>query len=236
MKKIAIILILSFSFCFAFSQAINKDSVFVSVQNEFQNSFISDICSDFLTKAERMVKDDSLLLPQYHFYPHQTESFKRWVKIKYNIIDKNIVSGCIIRPEIKCFEAFMVQAIENKYGKGFFDLQNKVADSLDKNGMGYIQPVFPGSDDSLLKLIRNSINSNALKKDANTSLFIFFEISENGMVEKATVLKGSVVAAKIEDKDPLQIKVNKIFCKAGKWQPAKFLGKAVKSYYILKLE
>jgi hypothetical protein len=219
----------------AFSQKVNKDSIFQNVKSESGRNFRGDDCYDYFKLAERKIRNDSLILPQYKFYRRPTETFTRWIFLKYKIIDWHYINGDLIMPETKCFDDYMFEEIENRFGKGFFDAQRKVSDSLDKNGLGYIKPMFPGSNDSLRNLINKTINIDSLNIKRRLSIDLLFEIDELGKVTKSIVLEGSPVARQIKESDKLQIKVNKIFVKAPVWIPARFLGKPIKSHYIFHL-
>lgn len=172
-----------------FSQTVNKDFIFNNVKSEFERIFIEDLCYDYLKLAEQKIQNDSLILPQYKFHPSLTETFKRWVNLKYKIINWNYVHGDLIRPETKCFDEYMFEEIENRFGKGFFESQRKVADSLDKKGLGYIEPLYLESDDSLKKFINKSINIDSLNRERISSKLILFEINENGIVTKSLVFR-----------------------------------------------
>jgi hypothetical protein len=219
----------------AFSQKVNKDSIFQNVKRASGRNFSGDLCYDYFKLAEQKIRNDSLILPQNKFYRRPTETFTRWIFLKYKIIDWNYINGDVVWPETKCFDDYMFEEIENRFGKGFFDSQRKASDSLDKNGLGYIKPMFPGSNDSLRNLINKTINIDSLNIKRKSSKILLFEIDELGKVTKSIVLEGSPIARQIKENDELQIKVSKIFIKAPVWIPARFLGKPIKSQYIFYL-
>ncbi|MBO9703513.1 MAG: hypothetical protein J7604_25115 [Sporocytophaga sp.] len=234
MKKWRIAICMLFSFSAAFGQQSIKDSIFLNVKKEAQNLFIEKVCNDFLVRAEDLVRKDSLCLPQYKS-ERPTQTYRLWMEATYSIYDYDYCPMCCVILCSNCFDDYMIWAIEQKFGKGFLEEQKKISDSLDRIGMGFKDPAYPMSEDSLRKIIHLKARKKEKPLDAYSEKIVCFEIDEHGHVADIHVFEGPFIFKSLAETDELKVLLKKLFKDDQKWTPAMFLGKPINGQYIISV-
>lgn len=130
------------------------------------------------------------------YFPMSIKSsltLRKLLETEYGILDKNYSNGTCFRVEgdEECFYEAMRTEIEKKWGKGFLSKQQRLADELDKEGRGYVEPRENGMQD----LLNRYINTYAPGRAAPVGYSVILKISPDKRMIDLEVLGGGLFAA-----------------------------------------
>lgn len=111
-------------------------------------------CQIGQNKARQIISSGSIYFPRT--IVESSFTLRKMVELDYGIKDEIYDNGtCLLEEdELECFYKLMNDEIENKWGKGFLKVQARIANKLDKEGMGYVKPKENGIKDSIIQYLK----------------------------------------------------------------------------------
>lgn len=170
-----------------------------------------------------------------YLYGGDDLKFKTWLRIireEYGLVAK---SDVVTYSESDCYNEFMTEKIEEKYGDDFFDRVLSKVDSLYEVGLGDRIPEFRGGDTAMLNYIYCNIEDEFLSNDSLVIPRIIMKITfdENGTVINEGIIYKNQHA---NDRPELERKANEIIAQMPDWKPAIENKKSVPfSYYNIPI-
>jgi len=239
MKRTVLIFILFIPFVGACQseEKIIVGKVFSKLPEYYKNKFDTVQCMDFIEIGKRTSLKDSFFLPSSYIALHTT-TFKEILKREYNIFENNIFTNDVIIPESQCFDEYMFLAINKKQGDSFLGRIEKKADSLDKAGMGYKEPLLANKS-NLIDVFKDKFKYIADFMDNDQlTLFIAFDVNKEGKPKNIRVYEGDsrthLILSEVNTSSKYRIEVLRVISET-KWEPAKLYGKPIESNQHLLL-
>lgn len=178
---------------------IDGDEVWVEEALKKTTSNVSTINGCEIGKEEAL----KIISSGKIYFPMLVESsltLRKLLEIEYGILDKGYSRGTCLRSEgeDECFSEAMLIEIEKKRGKIFLSLQQAVADELDKEGQGYVEPRENGVQDLLDRYIKThaggrevQVGYSIILKISPDKRMIDFEVLGGELFAKAPILRNS---------------------------------------------
>ena len=204
----------------------NELDLFNKENNEMMNFAISKIIND------------SIYIPIHFHYKFFSKTTVKILMREYGFVYHNIVDGDVITSPISYFEEVMIEAAKQKYGMNFLDSIKRTSDSLDKIGLGYLEPSFVSDSISLYDyFLFKGIDKDIFTGKDNVYRLISFMVSEDGGLSDIEYYQGrGGVIITLEEMDTLS---KEIFSQAmnemPNWKPAFLKGKPLKERSYIQI-
>ena len=190
----------------------------------FGQSF--DPCRTGTNAAEFAISSGTVYFPRLTVKSSYT--LRKMLELDYDIKDEVYDNGSdlIFEGEAECFFKMMETEIEKRWGKKFLKAQRRIANSLDKKGIGYKDPRENGIADSLTDYLKQEHSLDLVKKN----YLVKIKISGNKDIVDIGVLSGLPYATEISrDLDDYKM-ISKAIHKIDKvYEPGQLRGKTVDS-------
>jgi len=190
-----------------------------------------DGCEIGREHADRLISSRTISFPMNI---ESTLTLRKLLEIECSVMDDIYDSGTCLQyeDEAECFYKAMQAEIEKRWGKDFLTSQQRIANRLDKEGKGYIEPQGNG----LQALLSAYLSQNAPGRDPQRAYSIVLKISPDKRILDFEVFHGGLfVAQPIErnSRDYTFIKgaLNSIQIDC---EPARLRGKPVESLINLR--
>lgn len=194
---------------------------------------IPDPCQVGKNAAKLSISNGSIYFPRLIIKSSLT--LRKLVEFEYGIKDEVYDGGSDLQfaGEAECFFRSMKNEIDERWGKNFLKDQRKIANTLDKEGFGYIEPRENGIADTLARNLKSEYYLDLIGK----SYLVKIKISPNKNIVDVEVLSGLPYATEISHdlndyrfiKEAVS-KVNRVY------EPGRLRGKPIESILIFWIE
>jgi len=224
-KKLLLIFLIPF---FSYGQNCNYDSIIQKVVSKnFTDWRDSLFCKQFISEACAKVSHDSLCIPTFDM--NLSTTFIELLERDYKILYEKPTHGMIFGG-LRCWDEVMTQAIESKYKKGVLEKIRLLADSLDKKGIGFIEPKYLKGD--IEEWLKQQLKIYRITHKGK-GLLLILHIDKNGKILEAElypIYDYEYSISKYDENIFLQNQeLNNIILNMDGWQAAKLRGEPVES-------
>jgi len=139
--------------------------------------------------AKRLISSQTIYFPMN---VNSTLTLRKLLEIEYGIMDEGYDPGTCLRSdgEAPCFYEVMQDEIERRWGKNFLALKQRLANELDKQGKGYVEPRENDIQDRLYTFIK----TKAHDRDDKMGYSIKLKISPEKRILDLEILGGGLFA------------------------------------------
>jgi hypothetical protein len=187
---------------------------------------LDEPCKTARNAAERKLSSGTIYFPR--LIVESSLTLRKMLQLEYGIIDKIYDNGSDVEigGEAECFYEVMRTEIDNKWGKDFLNKQRRVANSLDKKGIGYVEPKENGIADTLSFYLKREHVLDLV----NTNYLVRIKISGNKSIVDVGVFFGLPYAEEISRDLSDYLIINESIHRIGKiYEPGQLRGKPVES-------
>jgi hypothetical protein len=197
----------------------------------FGQSF--DPCKTGTNAAELAISSGTVYFPRLTIKSSYT--LRKMLELEYGIKDDIYDNGSDLsfEGEVECFFKVMKNEIDKRWGKNFLKDQRQIANSLDRDGLGYKEPRENGIADTLSHYLKHEHPLDL----ANKNYLVKIKISGNKDIVDIGVLSGLPYATEISrDLDDYQFIRDAIYKVDKVYEPGQLRGKTVESTLTFWIE
>ena len=192
-----------------------------------------DPCKTGTNAAELAISRGTIYFPRLTIKSSYT--LRKMLELEYGIKDEIYDNGSDLsfEGEAECFFKMMKNEIDKRWGENFLKDQRRIANSLDRDGLGYKEPNENGIADTLTHYLKHE---HPLDLD-NKNYLVKIKISGNKDIVDIGVLSGLPYATEIaRDLDDYQFIRDAIYKVDKVYEPGQLRGKTVESTLTFWIE